>query len=270
MIARTCRYLAIVCALGGLSAPAVAEVGLRELIKEAQNPLPALVSVPIQNNFNIGYGPYNGLQDGVNIQPVIPASVTPGLNVITRVVAPLIFNPQLSRRVDAIGGLGDVQVTPFLSPSQPSPWVWGIGPIIQLPTHTDPTLGSNNLGLGPSIALLRWTKNDPFLFGAIAYTAWSVNTDPRERQYQIGSVQPLATYIFDDGLYVTTSPIIKIDWLASRDRQVLLPVGGGVGKIFHVGKTPLNLEVHAYYNVLRQDLDADWQVRFQIQMLFPR
>ena len=134
-----------------------AGISLRELIKEAQNPLPDLVSVPIQNNFNIGYGPYKGLQDGVNIQPVIPMPVTPGLNVITRVVAPLIFNPKLSRDIGPIGGLGDVQVTPFLSPSQPSPWVWGIGPIIQLPTHSNPTLGNNNLGLGPSVALLRWT-----------------------------------------------------------------------------------------------------------------
>lgn len=270
MIARVRRCLAIVLALGGAPAPAVAEVSLRELIKEAQNPLPDLVSVPIQNNFNIGYGPYKGLQDGVNIQPVIPTPVTSGLNVITRVVAPLIFNPKLSRDVGPVGGLGDVQVTPFLSPSQPSPWVWGIGPIIQLPTHSNPTLGNNNLGLGPSVALLRWTKNDPLLFGALAYTAWSVNTDPRDRRYQIGSLQPLVTYMFDDGLYVTTSPIIKVDWLASHDRQVLLPVGGGIGKVFHLGKLPLNAELHAYYNVMKQDLDADWQVRFQIQMLFPR
>ncbi|MBI2764866.1 MAG: hypothetical protein HYX53_03020 [Chloroflexi bacterium] len=270
MITRACRSLAILVALGGAAVPAAAEMSLRELVKESQNPLPALVSVPVQNNFNIGYGPEKGLQDGLNIQPIIPVPVTPGLNIITRTVVPLIFNPALSRDIGAISGLGDVQITPFFSPSQPSPWVWGIGPVIQLPTHSNPTLGNNNLGLGPSVAALRWTKDDPFLFGALAYTAWSVNTDPRARAYSIGSLQPLATYIFDDGLYVTTSPLIKFDWLAAHDRQVLLPLGGGIGKIFHAGKVPVSTEVHAYYNVMKRDFDADWQVRFQVQVLFPR
>ena len=139
-----------------------------------------------------------------------------------------------------------------------------------MPTHTSWTLGNNNLGLGPSVAALRWTKDDPFLLGALAYTAWSLGTDPQARPYAVGSLQPLATYILDDGVYVTTSPIIKVDWLAPHNRQLLLPVGGGVGKIFHVGKLPLSAEVHAYYNVMKQDLDADWQVRFQVQALFPR
>ncbi len=262
--------IAGVLAWVGLAAPARAEMSLRELIKESQNPLPALVAVPVQNNFNIGYGPEKGLQDGLNIQPVIPVAVTPGLNIITRTVVPLIFDPPLTRRLGAVGGLGDIQVTPFFSPSQPSPWVWGIGPIVQLPTHSDRTLGNNNLGLGPSVAALRWTKDDPFLFGALAYTAWSLGTDPHAPRYTIGSLQPLATYIFKDGLYVTTSPIIKMDWLAAPDRQLLLPLGGGVGKIFHLGKLPLSVEAHAYYNVMKQDLDADWQVRLQVQVMFPR
>ena len=52
--------LSVALAWTGASAPAGAEVSLRELIEELQNPLPALVAIPVQNNFNIGYGPERG------------------------------------------------------------------------------------------------------------------------------------------------------------------------------------------------------------------
>lgn len=274
MIARTHRIpallLALVAALAGAAVPANAEMSLRELIVQAHNPLPALVAVPVQNNANIGYGPEGRLQDGINFQPVIPVSVTPGLNIITRTIVPLIFDPAFSRDIGGVGGLGDIQVTPFLSPAKPSAWVWGVGPVMQLPTHSYRSLGNNNPGIGPSFAFLRWTKQDPFLFGAVGWTAWSVNTDPHSAPYSVGSVQPLASYILDNGLYLTTSPLMKFDWLARAGRQVLLPVGGGFGKIFHVGELPLTIEAHAYYNALKRDFDGDWQVRLQIQFLFPK
>src|SRR5271166_2096822 len=43
------------------------------LQKATQNPAANLISVPLQNNTYVGYGPYNRTQDGLKIQPVIPA-----------------------------------------------------------------------------------------------------------------------------------------------------------------------------------------------------
>ena len=32
-----------------------------------------------------------------------------------------------------------------------------------------------------------------------------------------------------------------------------MPLGGGVGKIFHLGKLPVNTQLSAYYNVVQPD-----------------
>jgi hypothetical protein len=43
-----------------------------------------------------------------------------------------------------------------------------------------------------------------------------------------------------------------------------------VGKIFHLGKLPVNTQLSAYYNVETPTFGADWQLRFQIQLMFPK
>lgn len=50
-----------------------------------------------------------------------------------------------------------------------------------------------------------------------------------------------------------------------------VPLGGGIGKIFSLGKLPVNTQLAAYYNVATpQHSGADWQLRFQVQFLFPK
>lgn len=53
-----------------------------ELAKKLQNPVASLISVPLQNNFDFGIGPDDGFRYTLNIQPVIPFSLTPEWNLI--------------------------------------------------------------------------------------------------------------------------------------------------------------------------------------------
>jgi len=48
-----------------------------------------------------------------------------------------------------------------------------------------------------------------------------------------------------------------------------VPFGLGGGKLSFIGKLPLNLQVHAYYNVVKPDIGPDWQLRLQAQILLP-
>ena len=57
---------------------------------------------------------------------------------------------------------------------------------------------------------------------------------------------------------------------SSGSQQVTLPLGGGVGKIFHFGKLPVNTQIAAYYNVVKPDFGANWQIRAQVQLMFPK
>ncbi len=53
-------------------------------------------------------------------------------------------------------------------------------------------------------------------------------------------------------------------------RKWTVPLGGGIGKILHFGKLPVNTQVAVYYNVVRHDYQANRQIRAQVQFMFPK
>jgi hypothetical protein len=260
-------------ALLGLSAVvafrAHAELSAEELAKLAQNPVGNLISVPFQNNTNFNVGPEKGTQNILNIQPVYPIHVNEEWNVITRTILPVISQPASSPDDSRTNGVGDVTFTAFLSPANPGEWIWGVGPVVQAPTDSD-DLGNKNWGLGPSFVVLHLAKGDPWVYGVLVNNVWSVTSDKHGGSYNNGLVQPFLNYNFEGGLYLTSSPIITVDWKADSGNQWTVPLGGGIGKIFHFGRLPVNTQISAYYNVVKPDGAANWQLRAQVQFMFPK
>jgi hypothetical protein len=155
-----------------------AEMSQADLAKLARNPIANLISVPSQNNTNFNYGPLDGTQNILNIQPVIPVTLSKDWNLITRTILPLIWQPELVQGEDSTFGLGDTQVSAFFSPSAPSASgvIWGVGAIAQLPTHTDRALGNKNWGLGPTAVVLRIRKGDPWVYMGCSSTTCGPST----------------------------------------------------------------------------------------------
>ncbi len=77
-------------------------------------------------------------------------------------------------------------------------------------------------------------------------------------------------YNLPRGTYLTSAPIINSNWEADSGNRWTVPFGGGVGKIFRVGRQPMNAQVSAYYNVEKPQFGAKWQLRLQLQLLFPK
>ena len=132
-----------------------------QLRNAAQNPIANLISVPIQDNSNFGIGPANRTQNVLNIQPVIPFSVSKDWNLITRWITPIIYQPlpvpqppEPPEQRTGVYGLGDLNPSFFLSPKK-SKVIWGIGPTFVLPTATNTTfLGQGKLSMGPTAVAL--------------------------------------------------------------------------------------------------------------------
>jgi hypothetical protein len=261
--------VAILCAA---AAPASAQEKLSatELAKLAQNPVGNLISLPFQNNTNLNFGPEKGTQNILNIQPVIPIEVTPDWNVITRTILPVIWNPSLGPNDSSTTGTGDTTFTAFLSPAKPGKLIWGAGPVVQIPTNSNAELGNKNWGLGPSFVVLHLDKGDPWVYGVLVNNVWSLSSDERGGSYNNGLIQPFVNYNFEEGFYLTSSPIATVNWDAPSGQKWTVPVGGGIGKIFHLGRLPVNTQLSAYYNVERPDNAANWQIRFQVQLMFPK
>jgi hypothetical protein len=244
-----------------------AEQSTEELAKAAQNPIASMISLPFQNNVNFNVGPENKAQNVLNIQPVIPVSLTPDWNLITRTIVPIISQPPFAPGQETQFGLGDTQFQAFFSPAKAEGFVWGVGPIAQLPTHTDSRLGSPIWGLGPAAVALR--IHGPWVYGAVANNVWSLGGSDNTK-YNNFLIQPFVNYNFGKtGTYLVTSPIITANW---RTGDWVVPLGGGIGQIFKMfGTQAVNAQLQAFYNVAHPDhLGPEWSIRLQAVLLFPK
>ena len=264
---RCCAVFAILASIGF---SAHAELSAVELAKLAQNPVGNLVSVPFQNNSNLNVGPNKVTQNVLNIQPVIPISVNTDWNVITRTIVPVVTMPAPAPGVNGAQGIGDVVMTAFLSPAKPGEWIWGLGPVAQLPTNTTAELGNKNVGVGPSAVVLHLDHEDPWVYGVLVNNIWSVSSNNQGGSYNNGLIQPFVNYNFKNGVYIVSSPIATVNWQAASGQQWTVPLGGGIGKIFHLGELPMNTTLAAYYNVVKPEYGPNWQIRAQVQFMFPK
>jgi len=238
-----------------------------DLAKAAQNPIANMISLPFQNNTNFNFGPEEKTQNILNIQPVYPVSINDEWNMITRSILPVVSQPQLSADDDRTNGLGDATVTAFLSPRNSGEWIWGLGPVLLLPTATNDDLGVDKWGLGPSAVFL--TMQGPWVVGSLFSNIWSVGGSGDE-DVNLFTWQYFVNYNLPEGWYLVTSPVITANWEASSSDTWTVPVGGGLGKIFRIGEQPMNAQLQAFYNVEKPDYGADWQLRLQLQFLFPK
>jgi len=248
-----------------------AEESETELAKKTQNPVADLISVPFQSNFNFNTGTKNATVYVLNVQPVIPFKLTEDWNLITRTIMPIINQPSLFPGPERISGsafgLGDINPTFFLSPAKPGAVIWGVGPTFTFPTATDSKLGSREYSMGPAAVAL--TIQGPWVLGALANQQWSF-AGWGDQSVSAMLIQPFVNYNLPHGWYFTTAPIITANWEADSGNQWTVPVGGGVGKLFKLGKLPVNTQLQAFSNVEKPRFAADWQLRFQIQFLFPK
>jgi hypothetical protein len=233
-----------------------------ELAKAAQNPVADLISLPLQNNTNFDWGPDDDTQNVLNIQPVIPFQLSEDWNLITRTILPVISQPVPGG--DDEFGLGDTLFTGFFSPRESSGLIWGVGPAVLLPTSTDDALGAGEWGAGPAAVAL--TMTGPWVVGGLINNVWSFDSG----EVNLMTFQPFVNYNLDGGWYLVTAPIVTANWEADSDERWTVPLGGGFGRTFRAGKLPLNCNLQYYNNVEHPTFGAEWQLRIQVQMLFPK
>lgn len=243
-----------------------------------QNPISSLISVPLK--FTFDNGAPNGHANILNVQPVIPVTVG-DWNLVNRAIIPIAnapggipglpSNPGIGDpgQTGRATGLGDINYTLFFSPVEPSNGViWGVGPSVTAPTATDSRLGSGKWSGGLSAVALAqpgWGT-----FGGLVRQLWSFGGDNSRQDVNQTLVEPFINYNLSNGWYLISDMVITYDWTASSGNRLLLPIGGGFGKITKWGNQPVNLRTEAYYNVERPASAPKWQVGFTVQFLFPK
>jgi hypothetical protein len=240
-----------------------------EIAKQAQNPIASVISVPFQNNASFGVGENSSVQDSLLIEPVVPIKLTSDWNLITRTIVPLIDQPTLGHGLGNTSGLGDVQLSLYFSPVKPfGRLIWGFGPSFSFATASDRSLGSGKDSAGLSTALL--TNSGPWLLGVLITDVASIGGQENRKSVQQFLMQPFVDYNFSHGWYLASSPVITADWKAATGNKWTVPVGGGGGKILHIGRQAVNAYVQAFDNVVRPHAGGTWILRLQVQLLFPK
>lgn len=236
------------------------------LAKATQNPIADMISLPFQWNVGFETGPEGHTSSVLNIQPVIPFNLSDNWNLITRTIVPIVNQPPVGGLDRQEWEFSNTTFSAWFSPRNSDGWIWGLGPAFEFPTHTGDVLASDNYSAGPTFVALK--MEGPWVYGGLINQLWSFYGDDPEVNKML--IQPFVNYNMDDGWYLVSSPILTADWKADSSDQWTIPVGGGVGKIVRIGKLPLNVSAHIYYNVESPEHGSDWSARFQLQFLFPK
>jgi len=198
-----------------------------DLAKKLVNPIANLISVPFQSNFDVGIGQYNGSKMTLYVQPVIPFTISPKLNLITRWIMPIVSQYDIIGEGTSQSGLGDAVITGFISPSQ-SKLTWGVGPAFILPTATNQFLGGKKFGIGPSVVVL--TQINGWTIGGLANHIFSVAGDENRSDINATFLNPFFGYNWKSGSGIIINSEYTHDWENELDIFVVMPTLTAVTK----------------------------------------
>jgi hypothetical protein len=240
--------------------------GETDLAMQLANPVANLISVPLQSNLDFGIGPNDATRFTLNIQPVIPFTLTEDWNLITRTILPVIDAASPAPNVPSAFGLGDTVQSFFLSPKEPvGGWILGAGPALLYPTATDDLLGTGQWAAGPTGVALQ--QAGPWTYGALANHLWSYTGDDDRGDVNATFINPFVSYITRTKTTFTLSPELNYDWEAE---QWLAPVNLVVAQLFTIGKQPMQVAFGGRCYFDAPSGGPEWGLRLSLVLLFPK
>lgn len=183
------KFSAMICLLFIFVTNVVGLAADEDLAKASQNPTGNMISLPMQSNTYFNVGPSKEWANSFQLQPVYQINFG-SVNLINRMIIPLnhLEDQEITRSVggqlktevvtfkkNGAIGLGNITHQGFISPANPAKLIWGMGPVLQMPTNTDDQLGSDKWSAGPaSVALAMPGK---WVLDFLAYNIWDFAED---------------------------------------------------------------------------------------------
>ncbi|NHO65674.1 transporter [Aestuariicella hydrocarbonica] len=240
-----------------------------ELAKKLSNPVAALISVPFQLNYDSDLGPDDdGDRYLLNVQPVLPFSMSEDWNLISRTILPVISQDDIIPGAGSQSGIGDIVQSVFFSPKLPtaSGWIWGVGPVALLPTASDDLLGAEKWGAGPTGVALRQTG--PWTYGALANHIWSFAGDDDRQDVSSTFLQPFISYTTKQAVTFAFNTESTYDWEAE---EWSIPLNLMVSKVVKMGNQTTSIGGGLRYWAESTDNGPEgFGFRLVFTLLFPK
>ncbi len=238
---------------------------IEELVKLKQNPVSGLRQVVLDVTISPDVPVTGGIEASYSTQIVWPFRLGDDWKLISYTIVPVLQAPLGNG--DYKVGLGNTLLNLFVSPAKPDgKFVWGAGPTVLIPTRTDPLLGSDRVGLGPSAVL--YYAEEKWGAGVVLENVWSLGGDGANEVNAFGA-QYFLNYNLPQGWFLYSNATITADWLSPSSDRWTLPVGGGIGKVFTIGKQSASASIQGLYNAVRPVDAAEWGINLQFSLLFP-
>ena len=237
-----------------------------DLAKKLANPISDLVSVPFQFNWEQNVGPSEATRFILNVQPVMPFALNNDWNLIARVIMPFVSQPALVDGGSPAFGVSDILTSFFVSPSRPG-LMWGIGPVISLPSTSVASLGTEKWSAGPTAVVLKQTGK--MTYGALWNQVWSFSGNNQRADVNQMFLQPFFAYQVTRTLTVTLQSETTANWEVEEDRWTV-PLNMSVSKLSSFGVFPASYQVGVGGFATHPDIGPSWKVRAAIVILLPR
>jgi len=237
------------------------------IAKKLANPIGALISLPFQNNMDIGIGDYNGSRNTLNIQPIVPFSLNAKYSLITRYIVPVIAQYDITGEDSQQSGLADALISGWISNAVvKNGFVWGVGGAFLVPTATDDLLGTKKFGIGPTVIALKQTKG--WTFGILVNQIWSVAGDADRSDVNQMYMQPFLTHNWKSGAGLTVNSETTFNWEANTTNSYINIMAGGLTKF---GNQLVQLQVGPRIQVAAPEgSKSPFGVRTAIIFVFPK
>jgi hypothetical protein len=199
---------------------------------------------------------------------VYPFTLNEDWHLISRTIIPIIHQEDLPVDGEDEFGLGDIIQSFFLSPSELTErgWVWGVGPVILLPTASEDVLGTEKFGLGPTAVFLK--QQGPWTVGVLANHIWSVAGDNDRADVSATYIEPWVTYTTKANTSISMSVETVYDWQAD---EASIPVNFIVDQLFQVGGQYISVGGAVKYWVDSPPGGPEgFGYRLQLTFLFPK
>ena len=239
-----------------------------DVLQGFENPLSNTIVLPIRDNLNFGFLGKSKPQNITQIEPQFPMHITEEIKLLFRPIIPVFSQINSEALKGAVFGLGDVHPQFSFSHALQQNFAIGFGPAFALPTATNGQIGTGKVSGGPAMVLAVMPKN--WVFGFYANNLWSFAGARNRPSVNVFNLSGFVYYNLSNDWFFAYTPDIAANWEVSGPKKWIVPVGGGIGRLYKMNDQYMIASVQYFYNVLTPStVKTKYSIHFSLDFVFP-